>query len=97
MSNSAVPKSTSYKKGSLSLLGAVSMGTAVIIGAGIFALTGQIAELAGPLFPLVFLVAAIATAFSAYSYIKLSNAFPSSGGIAMFLNKAYGPGVITAA
>jgi len=97
MSGSTVPKSTSYKKGSLSLLGAVSMGTAVIIGAGIFALTGQIAELAGPLFPLVFLVAAIATAFSAYSYIKLSNAFPSSGGIAMFLNKAYGPGVITAA
>ena len=87
---------TQYKKGSLSLVGAVSMGTAVIIGAGIFALTGQIAELAGPLFPLVFLVAAITTAFSAYSYVKLSNAFPSAAGIAMFLHKAYGPGVITA-
>lgn len=96
MSNSAAPKSTTYKKGSLSLLSAVSMGTAVIIGAGIFALTGQIAELAGPLFPLVFLVAAIATSFSAYSYIKLSNTFPSAGGIAMFLHEAYGPGVITA-
>lgn len=90
-------KTASYKSGSLSLIGAVSMGTAVIIGAGIFTLTGQIAELAGPLFPLVFLVAAVATAFSAYSYIKLSNAFPSAGGIAMFLHEAYGPGVITAA
>ena len=40
-------KSTSYTKGSLSLLAAVSMGTGVMIGAGIFALTGQIAELAG--------------------------------------------------
>ncbi len=39
---------TDYKKNSLTLLDAVSMGTGVIIGAGIFALTGQIAELAGP-------------------------------------------------
>ena len=89
-------RSAKYKTNSLSLMGAVSMGTAVIIGAGIFALTGQIAELAGPLFPYAFLVAAIITAFSAYSYIKLSNAFPSAGGIAMFLEKAYGRGVVTA-
>ncbi len=73
------------------------MGTAVIIGAGIFALTGQIAELGGPWFPLAFLVAAVVTAFSAYSYVKLSNAYPSAGGIAMFLEKAYGKGTITAA
>ena len=89
--------STQYKENSLSLVGAVSMGTAVIIGAGIFALTGQIAELGGQWFPLAFLVAAVVTAFSAYSYVKLSNAFPSAGGIAMFLEKAYGRGTITAA
>lgn len=88
---------TQYKAGSLSLIGAVSMGTAVIIGAGIFALTGQIAELAGPWFPLAFLVAAVVTGFSAYSYVKMSNAYPSAGGIAMFLQKAYGRGTITAA
>ena len=40
-----------YKEGSLTLVGAVSMGTGVMIGAGIFALTGQVAELAGGLFP----------------------------------------------
>lgn len=55
------------KKGSLSLWGAVSMGTGVMIGAGIFALTGQIAELAGTWFPLAFIVAAIVAGFSAYS------------------------------
>jgi len=88
--------STQYQKNSLSLVGAVSMGTAVIIGAGIFALTGQIAELGGRWFPLAFLVAAIVTAFSAYSYVKMSNAYPSAGGIAMFLQKAYGKGIITA-
>ena len=86
-----------YSKGSLTLWGAVSMGTGVMIGAGIFALTGQIAELAGQWFPLAFLAAAIVTAFSAYSYVKLANAYPSAGGIAMFLQKIYGKTTMTAA
>lgn len=73
------------------------MGTGVMIGAGILALTGQMAELAGSLFPIVFLAAAIVTAFSAYSYVKMSSAFPSAGGIGMFLEKAYGKTTMTAA
>ncbi|MAL79537.1 APC family permease [Sneathiella sp.] len=89
-------RSTQYKKNSLTLIGAISMGTGVMIGAGILALTGQIAELAGSLFPLAFLAAAVVTAFSAYSYIKMSNAYPSAGGIGMFLQKAYGHGTVTA-
>ena len=72
------------------------MGTGVMIGAGIFALTGQIAELAGPLFPLSFIAGALVTSLASYSYIKMSNKWPSSGGIAMILQKAYGPGVIAA-
>jgi amino acid transporter len=86
----------SYKKDSITLPGAVAMGTGVMIGAGIFALTGQIAELAGPLFPLSFVAGALVTAFSAYTYIKMSNAFPSAGGIAMILKKAYGPTSVAA-
>ncbi len=85
-----------YEPNSITLAGAVAMGTGVMIGAGIFALTGQIAELAGPLFPLSFVVGALVTAFSAYTYIKMSNAHPSSGGIAMILEKAYGPTVVAA-
>ena len=73
-----------YTEGSLTLLGAVALGTGVMIGAGIFALTGQVAELAGTWFPIAFLAAAVVTAFSAYSYVKLANAYPSAGGIAMF-------------
>lgn len=88
--------SSSYKAGSISLGGAVAMGTGVMIGAGIFALTGQIAQLAGPLFPLAFVAGAVVTSLSAYSYIKMSNAWPSSGGIAMILEKCYGPGAIAA-
>lgn len=85
-----------YESGSLTLLGSISMGTGVMIGAGIFALTGQVAQLAGPMFPIAFVAAALVVAFSAYSYIKVCNAYPSAGGIAMILKKAYGPGVITA-
>ena len=85
-----------YKANSITLSGAIAMGTGVMIGAGIFALTGQIAQLAGPLFPLSFVVGAIVTAFSAYTYIKVSNAYPSAGGIAMILQKAYGPTTIAA-
>ncbi|KKG15076.1 amino acid permease [Methanosarcina sp. 2.H.T.1A.6] len=84
-----------YEPESLTLTGAVSLGTGVMIGAGIFALLGQVAELAGILFPVIFLVGAVVTAFSAYSYVKFSNTYPSAGGIAMYLEKAYGKGVMT--
>ncbi|MEO6570993.1 MAG: APC family permease [Ilumatobacteraceae bacterium] len=83
--------------GSLSLPGAVSLGTGVMIGAGIFALTGQAAGLAGDLFPLAFLVAAVVAGFSSYSYVKLANAYPSSGGVAVFLKEEYGLGTATGA
>jgi amino acid transporter len=88
---------SSYKQNSLALWGAVSMGTGVMIGAGIFALTGQIAELAGTWFPMAFLIAAIIAGFSAYSYVKMAQAYPSAGGIAMFLKKAYGKSLMTGA
>src|SRR5680860_45739 len=68
-----------YEKNSLSLTGAVSLGTGVMIGAGIFALLGQVAELSGQWFPIAFLVGAIISGFSAYSYIKMSNTYPSAG------------------
>jgi len=90
-------KTSSYKAGSLTLAGTVAMGTGVMIGAGIFALTGQVAELSGPLFPLAFLIAAVISGFSAYTYIKVSNKYPSAGGIAMILQKAYGPATVTGA
>ena len=77
-------------------MGAVSMGTGVMIGAGVFALMGQVAGTAGAWFPLAFVAAAAVAGTTAYSYVKLSNTFPSAGGIGMFLNKAYGIGPIAA-
>ena len=81
-------------KQKLSLLGSVSLGTGVMIGAGIFVLMGQIAELVGDLFPIAFIAGAVVVGFSSYSYVKFSNTYPSSGGIAKFLTKAYGPGTL---
>lgn len=42
-------RTTQYKKDSLTLPGTVMLGTGVMIGAGIFALTGQMAQI----FPLI--------------------------------------------
>ena len=89
-------RTSKYQADSLSLIGAVALGTGVMIGAGIFALTGQMAEMTGSLFPLAFLSSALIVSFSAYSYVKLSNAYPSAGGIAMYLEKAYGGTLTTA-
>lgn len=83
-------RTSKYKADSLSLIGAVALGPGVMIGAGIFALTGQMAQMTGSLFPLAFLSAALIASLSAYSYVKLSNAYPSAGGIAIYLEKAYG-------
>jgi len=83
------------EKQKLSLIGSVSLGTGVMIGAGIFVLMGQIAELIGDLFPIAFIAGAIVVGFSSYSYVKFSNAYPSSGGVAKFLTKSYGLGTTT--
>lgn len=93
----ASESSPDYQKNSLTLTGAVAMGIGVMIGAGIFALTGQVAELAQSWFPLAFLAAGIIAGFSAYPYVKLANAYPSAGGIAMFLKQAYGKSTMTGA
>lgn len=88
-------RDNSGKDQKLSLIGSISLGTGVMIGAGIFVLMGQIAELVGDLFPIAFIAGAIVVGFSSYSYVKFSNAFPSSGGVVKFLNKSYGPGTTT--
>jgi amino acid transporter len=85
-----------YEKNSLSLAGAVALGTGVMVGAGIFALTGQVAQLAGAWFPLAFLLAAVVSGLSAHSYITVSRKYPSAGGIAMILSKAYGQTAVAA-
>ena len=49
------------------------------------------------MFPAAFLLAAIISGFSAYTYIKVTSKYPSAGGIAMILQKAYGKTMMTGA
>ena len=84
-----------YRANSISLFAAVAMGTGVMIGAGILALTGQIAAFAGPVFPLAFLASVLVTAFSAYTYIKMSNAYRSAGCIGMIIDQSSKSGHVT--
>ncbi|MFL0713084.1 MAG: APC family permease [Microcella pacifica] len=81
----------------ISLIGSVSLGTGVMIGAGIFALVGQVAEISGAVFPWVFLAAAVVVGLSSHAYARYSAVNPTSGGIAMLLRAAYGNGVVAGA
>lgn len=71
----------------------VFYGMGVTIGAGIFALIGQILNVAGDLSPLVFLVAAVLAGASAGSYAFLSGRFPKAAGAAVYAKAGFGPGL----
>ena len=94
MSEGDEQRGSGTSDGNITLTGAVSMGTGVMIGAGVFALMGQVAQAAGPWFPAAFVVAAVVAATTAYSYVHLSNTYPSAGGIGKFLTEAYGVGPV---
>lgn len=88
-----VEKAMSSHDQKFSLAGSVSLGTGVMIGAGIFALVGQVAGLAGDWFPLAFVGGSVVAGASSYAYTRYSSVNPSSGGVAMLLKDAYGLGV----
>ena len=44
---------------------------------------------------MAFLLAAVISAFSAYTYIKVTSKYPSAGGIAMILERTYGRSMMT--
>ncbi len=65
------------------VLGPISLsvyGIGVTIGAGIYAVTGEIAGLAGEWTPAAFLAACIAAMFSALSYAEMATRHPESAG-----------------
>ena len=69
----------------------VFYGLGVTIGAGIFALIGEILGLAGDNAPLSFLVAGILAGFTGVSYMILVGTFPRAGGEAVFVTRGLGP------
>jgi amino acid transporter len=79
----------------IDLKGAVAIGIGGMVGGGIFAVLGLAISLAKGATPLAFLIAGVIATFTAYSYSKLSQAFPDSGGTVRFINEGFGKGVIS--
>ena len=79
----------------LGFLDAFSIGIGGIVGGGIFATLGiATVESRGATF-ISFLIGGVVALLTAYSYVKLSVAFPSKGGTVTFINKAFGPGMFS--
>jgi len=72
-----------------------SIGIGGMVGGGIFAVLGLSVKLTHGGAPAAFLIAGLVALVTAYSYAKLSVAFPSQGGTVSFLDRAFGSGLIT--
>ena len=63
-----------------------------MVGAGIFALLGEAATVAGSAVWLSFLLAGIVSALLGYTVVKLGVRYPSSGGLIAYLIEGFGNG-----
>lgn len=79
----------------ISLRDAISIGIGGMVGGGIFAVLGLAADMAKGATPVAFLVAGLIAAITAYSYAKLSLAFPDRGGTVRFVNEGFGKGLFS--
>lgn len=83
------------KNGSVGLAGAMAIGIGGMVGGGIFAVLGVAVSMAHGATPLAFGLAGAIALVTAYSYAKLSVAYPSQGGTVVFLDRAFGHDTLT--
>jgi amino acid transporter len=76
----------------MSVRGAAFLGVGSMVGAGIFALLGQAATVAGSAVWLSFLLAGLVTMLLAYNVVKLGIRYPSEGGLVEYLHQGFGNG-----
>jgi amino acid transporter len=72
-----------------------AIGIGGMVGGGIFAVLGLSVQLTRGGAPLAFLLAGIVALVTSYSYTRLSVTYPSQGGSVAFLDRAFGPGLLT--
>ncbi len=84
------------KKG-IGLFGAMAIGIGGMVGGGIFAVLGVVAQAAGGGAPASFLVAGAVAFLTSISYAHLAVAYPSRGGTVVFVDRVFGVGTITGA
>ncbi len=78
----------------LTLIEVTSLGVGTMIGAGIFALFGEISTLAGGYAWLAFIAAGIVSALAGYAYYVLSKRAQTNGGIAEYLTLGWDANLI---
>ncbi|MCB0638206.1 MAG: amino acid permease [Lewinella sp.] len=69
---------------------AMSIGIGGMVGGGIFAVLGLAVSFAKGGTPVAFLLAGVIALITAYSYAKLSIAYPDRGGTVKFVNQGFG-------
>jgi amino acid transporter len=82
-------------KENLSYWEVTAIGIGGMVGGGIFAVLGLSVELTSGGAPVAFLIAGIVALVTSYSYVRLSVTYPSQGGTVAFLDRAFGPGLLT--
>ncbi len=82
-------------KGSIGYWEATAIGVGGMVGGGIFAVLGLSVDLTSGGAPIAFLMAGIVALVTSYSYARLSVTYPSQGGTVAFLDRAFGPGLVT--
>ena len=83
------------ENGKLGYWEVTAIGIGGMVGGGIFAVLGLSVNLTRGGAPVAFLIAGIVALVTSYSYARLSVAFPSQGGTVAFLDRAFGPGLLT--
>lgn len=66
-----------------------------VLGTGIYALTGKVAEEVGGIVWVPFLVAFVVAALTACSYLELVTKYPKAAGAALYTEKAFGIHIVT--
>lgn len=89
------PPTSNPNAGQIGMAAAVSIGIGGMVGAGIFSILGVVAQAAGNMMWLAFLIGGVVALLSTYSYAKLGAVFPSAGGAVHFLVKGFGDGVLS--
>jgi len=74
----------------LGLLEALAIGVSSMIGAGIFVLSGNAAQLAGPAVTISFGLSGLSVLLTALSFVELATAMPRAGGPYVYVREAFG-------
>ncbi len=89
---SATIRPTAAKARQMNLWSVTALGIGAMVGAGIFAVLGQTALLAGKQTYISFILGGCVAALCGYSYAKLACRYPDAGGISTYFDEAFGAG-----